>query len=442
MKLLKNSPECTKSELDLLLTPYTQTAILSGKWIEIKSKSQLVDGPVEFDVPGVGENYYDLANSYVYFVTSISTNHLTDGTSVKKVNVAPVNLFLHSMFSQLDITLGDETITQSTNLYPYRAMFETLLNYSQDAKESYLGNSLFYKDTAGKMEYADYASNSGFVKRKELTLDKQFELMGRLHADIFMQDRYMLNNVPISITLTRNKPEFCLLGPLEYIPSGGSATKLTYKVNIHVASLFIRQVTLNPDVLIGHAMALEKTTAKYPIKRVEMKNVGISASNSTFSQNLHSGIMPQRVVIGFIDAKALTGHYEKYPFNFHHFKIKEIELKVNDKSVPFNKVMTDFDSQKTLQGYHSLFTGIDKLQEGNFITREDYNKGGYNLFAYDLTSDLCSGAHLDLIENGTLSIEVTFAEVLANAVNMIVYMEMQRMIEITKDRNVITNFKV
>ena len=49
--------------------------------------------------------------------------------------VGPVNLFLHSMFSQVDVSLNERLITPSTNTYPYCAMIETLLNYGETLKQ-------------------------------------------------------------------------------------------------------------------------------------------------------------------------------------------------------------------------------------------------------------------------------------------------------------------
>ena len=35
--------------------------------------------------------------------------------------------------------------------------------------------------------------------------------------------------------------------------------------------LLVRKAQINPSVMLGHAMALENATAKYPIKRVVVK---------------------------------------------------------------------------------------------------------------------------------------------------------------------------
>ena len=49
MKLFTDSNECAKSELDLFMTPSTNTSIVSGGWFEINPTSSLSVGtPIEF----------------------------------------------------------------------------------------------------------------------------------------------------------------------------------------------------------------------------------------------------------------------------------------------------------------------------------------------------------------------------------------------------------
>ena len=79
-----------------------------------------------------------------------------------------MNLFLHSMFSQVNVSLGEKEISSSNNRYTYRAYLETLLDYGKPAKESQLSSSLWYKDIAGHMDVThvreDRATNAGLVK--------------------------------------------------------------------------------------------------------------------------------------------------------------------------------------------------------------------------------------------------------------------------------------
>ena len=93
----------------------------------------------------------------LYVKAKITANN--GGNLAADVEVGPVNLFLHSLFSQVDISLSGTLITPSTNTYPYRAMLQTLLSYGEDSKKSQLTSALFYKDVASKMDATTIAAN-------------------------------------------------------------------------------------------------------------------------------------------------------------------------------------------------------------------------------------------------------------------------------------------
>ena len=151
------SCECVKSELDLFAVPLTQTSVESGRWTERGPLSSLERGSLEFKITGSESEYIDLANSYFVIKAKITQ---ADGTDLEAdTNVGPVNLFLHSLFSQVDLVLGDTLVTASTNTYPYRAYLETLLSYGADAKQSQLTAALWYKDKSPRM--IAHADNAG-----------------------------------------------------------------------------------------------------------------------------------------------------------------------------------------------------------------------------------------------------------------------------------------
>ncbi|GBO05178.1 hypothetical protein AVEN_122124-1 [Araneus ventricosus] len=133
----QDSPICVKSELDLFSIPSTQAAIEFGKFVEYFPLSNIRDGsPVEFHISGSGDEYLDLADSYIHVKAKITKS---DGAPLPDNEpVATVNLFLHSLFSQVDVSLNGHIISSARNTYPYRAYLETLLNYGEDAKKSLL----------------------------------------------------------------------------------------------------------------------------------------------------------------------------------------------------------------------------------------------------------------------------------------------------------------
>ena len=101
----QQSCEGVKSELDLFAVPPTQTSIDEGQWIEHQPMTSLDSGgPIEYVVPGTGDAYIDLANTYLFvrakIIRGVGTN-LADDT-----RVAPINNWLHSLFSQVDVYLN------------------------------------------------------------------------------------------------------------------------------------------------------------------------------------------------------------------------------------------------------------------------------------------------------------------------------------------------
>jgi len=133
-------------------------------------------------------------------------------------------------------------------------------------------------------------------------------MMGRLHADIFFQDRYMLNEVNVKIKLVRSKDAFCIMSEADC------------RVVITKATMFVRKVKLSPSVFLAHAKALANGTAKYPIRRVICKTFTVPNGFRDIShEKLFFGQLPTRVVVGLVTNQAFNGHRERNPFNFHHF---------------------------------------------------------------------------------------------------------------------------
>ena len=150
MKLLNNSSECLKSELDLFITPATNTSILNGGWFEINPTSSLSIGtPIEFRYEGSSNQYLQLSKTSLYLQISM----YKDKEKIKTTDeVAPVNNLLHSLFSQIELSFNGQSFENSNNVYPYKAYLTDLLNYGQDSKNSYLQSSLFFKDDAGQFD--------------------------------------------------------------------------------------------------------------------------------------------------------------------------------------------------------------------------------------------------------------------------------------------------
>jgi hypothetical protein len=430
------SCECAKSELDLFSVPPTQTSIESGGWVEYNPISSISDGvPIEFVIGGSGQDYIDLANTQLYTKIEIVRG---DGTPIDNTeHVGPINLFLHSLFSEVDLRLNDTLISSTNNTYAYRSYIETLLSYGPAAKASQLTAALYYKDVAGRMEDAnphDAACNPGLLKRHSFFENGGVvDMIGCIHSDLFFQEKYLPSDVGIRLRLVRSKNAFCLMS---------SQQQPTYKVKIHDCKLFVRKVKLSPSVFVAHAKALEVGHAKYPVRRVICKTFTVPRGNLDFSQeNLFTGQLPTRLVIGCVDNDAYNGDYTKNPYNFKHYSLNQIKIFLDGQQQHIKPLEPNFRSRQIVSSYMSLFSGTGKLQrdEGNDITREDYSNG-YTLYAFDLTPDLAEEGHFNLSKEGSVRVDLKFGAALPNTINVIAYAEFENVIEIDRNRNVIFDY--
>lgn len=419
----------TKTELDIFATPPTQNSIESGATLCYRPISSLRDAsPIEFIVSASGDEYIDLAHTTIQIFAKIHV----DGTVAagSTADIAPVNNWLHSMFSQVEVYLNQKCVTPPSNNYNYRAYLEHLLNYGNDAKSSHLTTSMWYKDTAGKM--GPVAGNTGYIKRKSLTKSGvEVEMFGNLHCDIFNQDKFMLNGVDMTVKLIKAKNEFHLMGATEA------------HVEITDANLFVRKVKINPSILIAHARALSVTPAKYPITRVEIKTITIPSSvQSRTFDNLFLGQLPKRCIIGMVNGQAFNGSLATNPYNFVHFNYNYLSLYLDSTQISTKPFTPNFKAAQYTRSYHTLFSGsgVNFADTGNTISLEEY-PNGYCLAAFDLTPDLsCNEAHWNIIKSGSLRAELRFEEELDSTVTLIIFAEFDNIIEIDKNRNVIIDY--
>ena len=366
-----------------------------------------------------------------------------NGTALDpNMQVGPVNLFLHSLFSKVDVSLDERLILSATNSYPYRATIETLLNYGANAKSSQLSMAISYKDTPGKLNVVnpvteDVDANMCLKARYAFTKNSNIvDMVGPIHSDIFFQDRLILNGVNLRLKLNRPKNSFCL------VSSVGAAD---FKVVIKEAILYVRKVKVVSSITLGHATALKQTTAKYPIRRVDCKVLSIPGGFSSFTpDNLFLGHIPKRLVLVLVDTEAFNSTYGSNPFNFKHHNLNQVGVYVDGEQIPRKPLFLKFGEaggQNIIAGFQNVFsvTGRLSLDVGNQINRSDYGSG-YTAFCFDLSPDHCSGDHFELIKQGNLRVELHFGQALPNMVNLIIYAEFQNVIEIDAKGNVLYDY--
>ena len=462
------SKRCEKSEVDLFSVPPTQLSLEKGRWIDYRPLSSVEnpDSAITFLIAGTDE-YIDLSKTILYVEGKVTTGDGGELSGGTQTNVAPVNNFLHSLIKQVDVYLNGIQVTPAMGTYPYRSYIETLLNYDVSAKKSQLSSALYFKDTAGQMDESgalpgsktityvkDAAGNNntkdtvsipvpgtgnqGFAKRHEFIKgSKTFVLSGPIFSDVFMSDRLLLNMLNLKVVLNRSSNAFCLMD------KNSDGNKVNPKVKLTDVVLKIRKVKVDQSVSDATELILKQTPALYPIRRVECKALTIPQNlPGVRKDNIFSGIIPKSFVFGLVDANSYSGENNKNPYNFQHFKAKTVTLSVNGEEIPFKQLVLDYTSATAkdfIQAYNTLFSGTGKMyaNTGLDITREEY-AGGYTLYAFDLTPDMCNSAdYFNAVQRGSLSVDITFDGQTEVPINMVCYGDFENITHIDSERNVV-----
>ena len=280
----------------------------------------------------------------------------------------------------------------------------------------------------------DAGANTGFKTSARIASESNLiDMLGRIHGDLFFQEKPVLNGMGMGIRLVRSKDEFVLVT---------GERNARYKMKILEAVLLVRKVLILPVVALAHDKALEKANAKYPIRRVECKTFSIPRWNLDVSQeNMFLGQVPSRLVLGIVDNDVFNGTYAKNSFNLKHYRLTRLTLQLDGQEQSVKPLQLKFATGKIARGFMSLFQRAGKAfkDEDIDISREDYEYG-YTLFCFDLTPDLGENDHFSLIKSGSVRVNLTFADPLPQTVNVIVYSEFQNVLEIDRNRNVFYSF--
>ena len=86
-----------------------------------------------------------------------------------------------------------------------------------------------------------------------------------------------------------------------------------------------------------------------------------------------------------------------------------------------------------------LRSGKWKTDSGLDISRQDYERG-FTLFAYDLSPDLSEDGYFNLARDGSIRVELKFAQALPNTINVLAYAKFESIIEINREKQVLIDY--
>ena len=451
-----SSVPATKTELDLFSVPPTQVAVERGFWEEIRPTNTITNtGPYEFFIPG-NQYYIDMASNYIYLKLKITLDTGADLTHDPVANgqpdthrVAPINAIGKTFFKQIKLIINGKTAFDSGTEYPFLSYIVSDLNYDTNAKETHLKAAGFEQEYTDAVPYAYQLHshvNPGWEKRRQLFKNSRVaEFMAPLHIPFAHQEKYLLSNMDVRLELHRVSDAFALLGVGNH----------QYKVVVEDIKFYLRKVELSRDLSLAIEQALLRMTAKYPVRRMELKSVHVGQGRRTTPTNtIWNGQLPRRVVICTLPSENYFGSYDKSPFVFEPNNVIKAAVYVNGQCVPHSGPLEtqfrredDANHEPTLmvRAFTQLFNsmGIGIGDKSNGITPHRF-KGDACYFVYDLSADdTVDSANWELLRSGTVSIFLEFSEAIAvNGLRVLILGEFDNLINIDRNRNIFYDYAI
>ena len=428
---------CSLSTLDSLDEgAMVQEDILDASYIKIKATGFSRDATTyEFNV-GSAEDYFDVSRTELIVKFRITR---PDGTNLQAGDrVTVTNYPIASLFHTAELWLGGEPVAHQGSNYAVRGYFEILTSYGKDAQESWLQTSLWYRDTAGQMDNANHTPddvnavaqpyNSGLRNRSKWTNEsKLVTVIGKLHFDYFHQPKPLVSNVDMKVKLHRNEAKYVLMS---------SDANIAYKVVVEDIALICRRQTVSARI-----RELAAPGASYPMSRVIMRDLQVPAGVESHPvNNFCRGVLPTKILMGFVRSEAKQGDYRYNPFNFQHFNVSSIHFKINGQMVNGEALKMNYANDDVAQGFWSLMRMKKILDEGIHLERKDY-KDGFALYAYDLSVSECDDQYRDKKRDGVGEIEFFFSVATPHNLTLCCYFQYDSEIRVNEAGVVIPLFK-
>ncbi|CAG2238519.1 unnamed protein product [Mytilus edulis] len=294
---------------------------------------------------------------------------------------------IKSLFSHIDVYMNNKLVSINSNNFPWKAYLKVVLSSGKDEQESQLQSQLFMKDN-DPMD--SVVLNSGFVNRYEFTKESRtFELEGNLLEDT---------------------------------------------LNLEA------RVKLDPGVILNHRNQIRQTPAKYVINRSNViQNIIPKGSTEFYWDGIFPKAIPSKLVFGLLSQTSVNGDYTKNPFNFQHFNMTEVSLKVNGVEIYGTPLKLDFGVNRNYStAYVRLFEISEKWNKdaGLNISYSDFG-AGYSLLAFSLDPSLdFQEDFINLVKHGNARLEIRFKSPTTETINCLCYYQSQAILTVDESREV------
>ena len=241
--------------LDLFDVPETDIFYNGYRMVTINPTTTGIT-PMEFVVPAL-DDYVDLNRSYFQMKLRLK---YTDGSNVVSAGNHIVNNMAHSAIKYISVRLTGVLISPQTDTYPYKAFFETLLNYNRDEGQTILVPQDWFNvfDLQAKLESttgADTLKGTGQIDAQKTNraalqiatgdyVNKEKWLMFKPHLEVFRTEKVLIPQTEIKIQFHFNDPDFWTYGRTQLATAANNKSILLLPEDIEIRFMLC-QLRLN-----------------------------------------------------------------------------------------------------------------------------------------------------------------------------------------------------
>ena len=305
---------------------------------------------IEFTVKSANDLYLDLNNSRLHVIAKITK---ANGKNIDANTAATINLTLHSMFREIGLDFNGRNVGDTSQLYPYRSVLESLLNFGKEVQDTRILNEGWTKDTSGHMNVTAVGGNNAVLNARTATFARStlIELIGRPHLDVFLQEPLIPPNIDLYMKLIPSPNDFVC----KSAAPAAIAQQEKYKLVIHSTNLIILIKKLTSRANKALINLLLSQNMVHHLSRVQMKHLSIPANQTSIKfDNVFTCALPDLVVVNSVSDADLAGGYQRNLFNFRNFGVKSIELKRNGTSRPSEGYSPNFANAQYIKAYSTF----------------------------------------------------------------------------------------
>ena len=336
---------------------------------------------IQFTVKIENDLYFDLNNSRLYVFAKITK---ANRMNIDSNTAAPINLTLHSMFRENEMQLNGQNGGYTSQLYPYRSVLKSLLNFCKEVEETCFLSERWTIDTNGNMNVTTVGGNNVGWKlapghSREIPWSSSLVVL----TWTFLQKCFISPNINLHRKLISTPNDFLCKSAVP----GEGAQQENYKLVIQSANLIIRTKQLTSTAHKALINLLVSQNMVHHLLRVQMKHLSISANQTSINfDNVCTGALPDIVVVGLVSDAVFAGGYQRTPFNFRNFGVDRIELTCNGTPRPIEGYTPNFANCQYITAYSTFLQELecDTGDNGVSLTPSEWaNK--YTLYAFKIT---------------------------------------------------------